>query len=262
MNHDEVLALYDQQERIESDVPNMRREALPNLVRHVDERGRQGMVIWSRFDEAAIGAAIEEQIAYYEGIGQDFEWKVYGHDTPPDLKERLAARGFAIEDEEALLILDLENAPPALLAPPAHAITRVTDADGVAQMMAQQGQVWGEDFRWLGERLTTDLQERPDTVSAYLVSIDGQVVSSAWIYFNHKSAFAGLWGGSTLPLYRGRGVYTALLAARVQEARARGVRYLTIDASPMSRPIVEKHGFVFMTMTYPAKWRVSRQTTP
>jgi len=37
--------------------------------------------------------------------------------------------------------------------------------------------------------------------------------------------------------YRKRGLYTALLAVRAQEGRARQVKYLTVDASPMSRPI-------------------------
>ena len=67
--------------------------------------------------------------------------------------------------------------------------------------------------------------------------------------------FAGLWGGSTLAAYRGRGLYTALLAARVREARARGVPYLTIDAGAMSRPIVARHGFEVITYATACEWR-------
>ncbi|EQD40871.1 GCN5-related N-acetyltransferase, partial [mine drainage metagenome] len=54
-------------------------------------------------------------------------------------------------------------------------------------------------------------------------------------------------GGATVPDYRGRGLYTALLAVRLQEAKRRGARFLTIDAGPMSRPIVEKYGFRLLT---------------
>ena len=39
-------------------------------------------------------------------------------------------------------------------------------------------------------------------------------------------------------------------AARVQEAKARGIQFLTIDASPMSRAIVEKLGFQFMAYAW------------
>jgi len=69
------------------------------------------------------------------------------------------------------------------------------------------------------------------------------LVSSAWVRFNPGSQFASLWGGSTLEQYRGQGHYTALMAVRAQEAARRGVRFLTVDASPMSRPILEKQGF-------------------
>ncbi|MCA9986957.1 MAG: GNAT family N-acetyltransferase, partial [Anaerolineales bacterium] len=69
------------------------------------------------------------------------------------------------------------------------------------------------------------------------------------------SQFASLWGGSTIERYRRQGLYTALLAARAQEARGRGVRYLTVDASPMSRPILEKLGFQFIAYSFPCKWQ-------
>ena len=64
-----------------------------------------------------------------------------------------------------------------------------------------------------------------------------------------------MWGGSTLPLYRRRGLYTALLALRVQEAIRRGYRFVAIDTSPMSRPIVEKHGFRLITYAQDHDWQ-------
>ena len=45
-----------------------------------------------------------------------------------------------------------------------------------------------------------------------------------------------------------------LLAARAQEARARGFLLLSVDASPMSRPILEKHGFQSLAAFTPCKW--------
>ena len=67
------------------------------------------------------------------------------------------------------------------------------------------------------------------------------------MYYHLHSQFAGLWSGATLPAYRRRGLYTAVLAVRVQEAIRRGYHFLTIDASPMSRPIVARHGFQLLT---------------
>ena len=64
-----------------------------------------------------------------------------------------------------------------------------------------------------------------------------------------------MWGGSTVSEFRNQGLYTALLATRAQEARLRGVRYLTVDASPMSRPILEKFRFEMISTSWPCKWK-------
>jgi len=116
--------------------------------------------------------------------------------------------------------------------------------------------VWGTDHHDLGERLIRDLRERPEVVSLYLSFAGQQPASAAWMYFHSGSRFASLWGGSTLPQFRNQGHYSLLLAARAQEARARGYSMLTVDASPMSRPILEKHGFQYLATTTPCKWTV------
>ena len=56
-------------------------------------------------------------------------------------------------------------------------------------------------------------------------------------------SFASLWGGGTLPAYRGRGLYRGLVAHRAAESLRRGYRFLTIDArNTTSRPILERLG--------------------
>jgi GNAT superfamily N-acetyltransferase len=91
-------------------------------------------------------------------------------------------------------------------------------------------------------------------VSIYISYQGEQPASAAWIFFHAGSSFASLWGGSTLPQFRNQGHYSLLLAARAQKARARGFTLLTVDASPMSRPILEKHGFQYLATSTPCKW--------
>jgi hypothetical protein len=67
--------------------------------------------------------------------------------------------------------------------------------------------------------------------------------------------FAGIWGGSTLPEWRGRGIYRALTAARARAALDAGVRYINSDCTVMSRPILERSGLVAVTTTTPYVWR-------
>ncbi|MEO7039976.1 MAG: GNAT family N-acetyltransferase, partial [Candidatus Elarobacter sp.] len=56
--------------------------------------------------------------------------------------------------------------------------------------------------------------------------------------------FASIWGGGTVPDYRRRGIYRAMVGERAREARRRGYRYITVDARATSRPILERLGFV------------------
>jgi len=250
----QLLALHDRQQRVELEERNFRREATGEVVRHVNLLGSEGMVLHTRLDAENADQVIEAQIAFFQALGQDFEWKLYGHDTPADLKDRLLARGFQPEEPESLLVLDLQAAPERLLAPVTHDIRRVVEAGQLAELGRIQERVWdGPDPDYL-EALRDDLEHAPDSQSIYLAYAGDVPVSYGRITFHEGSLFAGLWGGSTLAEYRGKGFYTALLAVRLQEAKRRGVRFLTIDASPMSRPIVEKQGFRFLTWTQPFKW--------
>ena len=70
-------------------------------------------------------------------------------------------------------------------------------------------------------------------------------MNAAWLVYNQGTEFAGLWGGgSTLPGWRGRGIYRALVGRRAQLAAQLGVKYLLVDASAASRPILGRLGFV------------------
>ncbi|HVB27523.1 MAG TPA: GNAT family N-acetyltransferase, partial [Mycobacteriales bacterium] len=66
--------------------------------------------------------------------------------------------------------------------------------------------------------------------------------------------FASLWGGGTLPAWRRRGIYRALVAHRAQLAAARGYRFLQVDASAQSRPVLERLGFASLAVTTPFAW--------
>lgn len=254
MNVKDILELFDQQQRIEIELPGVRKEAFPNLVRFVRPAPGMNMVLYSRLDEATIDATIEQQIAYFEPMNQPFEWVIYDHDQPPILKERLAAHGFAPDDPAALMVLDLHAPPPALLAPVTADLRRIASRDGLEDVIAIEEQVWGGNFGWMRQRMGDHL-EIPGYLSIFVAYVEQQPACVGWTYFHPNSQFAGLWGGSTIPAYRKRGLYTAVLAARVQDAIQRGYRFLTIEAGPMSRPIVAGHGFQLLTTTSSYGWK-------
>jgi len=263
MNKTEILALFDEEQRRDIQPYRFKREVTPHLIRHIctaTEWG-DGMVIYSRLTPDNADEIIAAEVAYFQSLGQNFEWKVYDHDTPADLKERLAAQGFSVGEVEAVLVLDLDEAPQALLEPVSHEVRRISQPAQLEDVAVVQRHVWPDKSfaAWLEQALRDNLQGDPDHISIYCAYVDGRPASSAWITFHEGSQFAGLWGGSTLPEYRRRGLYTALVAVRLQEARRRGARFLTIDASPMSRAVLEKFGFQFLTSTYPCQWEVPPQ---
>jgi GNAT superfamily N-acetyltransferase len=138
----------------------------------------------------------------------------------------------------------------------AHEVRRITDPEAIGDVISVNARVWNEDNSWLNRKLAHDLGNTPDQISVYVAYVDGKPVSSAWMYFTPHSQFASLWGGSTLPEFRKRGLYSALLEARIVEARQRGIRFLTIDAMSMSRPIVAKFGFQILTHATGCVWKV------
>jgi len=107
-------------------------------------------------------------------------------------------------------------------------------------------QVWGGNFNWIYTRLGAHLSV-PGYLSIYAVYVDNMPACAGWTYYPQGSEFASLWGGSTILSMRNKGLYTAVLSARVQEAIRRGLRYLVVDTGTMSQPIVERHGFIYLT---------------
>jgi len=257
MDKAQFLEIFTQEQRIDVDFPGITREVDGNVIRHINLLGEDGFVIYSHLDEESIEDAITAQIARYQSIPQDFEWKVYDYDRPPDLIERLRRRGFEIGDPEALLVLELDNATGLLERDVPSSVVRVSDPEQVDELVALENDVWQSDHVIFGESLKQELREDPEKLSIYY-SYDGeQLAAAAWVYFHEGSSFASLWGGATRSAYRMRGHYTNILAARAKEAYARGFKLLTVDASPMSRPILEKFGFNFLGITTPCKWKFS-----
>jgi hypothetical protein len=256
MNKSQILALYDQDQRTDLEHPNTRREVTPNIVRHVNaSEVEEGFISYSQLNQANADDMIREQISYFESIGQDFEWKLYDYDQPSDLKERLKAHGFIVEEAEAIMVLDLEDAADILWQPIPSNVQQIIDPQRLVDVQSVEQQVWNEGDSFYLEFLGNALRNYPEQMSVYVAYMNEQPASAAWIYFPKHSQFASLWGGSTVGAFRMQGLYTALLAARAQEAKSRQVKFLTVDASPMSRPILERMGFEMIATSYPCRWK-------
>ncbi|MFF2041146.1 GNAT family N-acetyltransferase [Kitasatospora sp. NPDC058170] len=259
MDHEELLALYDRRVRrgAQSDAPDARIEYTPGVVRQSGSESAWNGVLFCDLDEGGADAAIAEQVRHYTALGRDFEWTHYAHDRPADLGARLGAAGFRAEDPETLMVAEIAALPAG--APAAGVrIEAVTDEAGIEQVVAVHEQAFGTDGSRLRRRLLAQLTQSPDVHSAYLALAeqDGRAVavSAARLELRPGTGFAGLWGGGTLEAWRGRGVYRALIAHRARIAADAGYRYLQVDASSRSRPILQRLGFAALTTITPYRY--------
>lgn len=258
-----VLAAYDSQIRqtLEPPIGGWTVERAGPVVRGIaPPTSRQGgFILYTDLDTDTVDAAIADQLDFFRADGRRAEWKVYGHDRPADLPDRLVAAGLVPEEPEALIVgeTDVVLAALAPAGHPAGIVIReadlAVDLDGIIEMHEA---VWGADYGWMRAELADEKASNPDGLFVY-VAVDadtGEIVSSGWLRPERGSDFAGLWGGSTLEAYRGRGIYKALVKVRVQLAHDLGFRYIQVDASPDSEPILGRLGLEKLTWTRPYIW--------
>ncbi|WP_055630529.1 GNAT family N-acetyltransferase, partial [Streptomyces hirsutus] len=194
---------------------------------------------------------IAAQIAYFTGLNRAFEWKLYGHDLPADLGQRLVAAGFTPGPEETLMIGEISGLRLDTEPPEGVRIVPVTDRAGVDLVADVHEKAFRSDASWLRRQLLDRLTAEPGTVVAVVALAGREPVSAARMELVPGTRFAGLWGGGTVDAWRGRGIYRTLVAHRARVAAERGYRYLQVDASSQSRPILERLGFAPLTTTIP-----------
>ncbi len=260
---DDIAALldaYDTQLRthVSDRIPEaVRVERDGPLLRTVGYAGR-GMVEYR--DLSGVGSdevdrLIAQQVEIFAERGEPFEWKLHGHDLPADLPERLRDAGFVPEDRETVVIGPVAAAAVEARLPDGVVVREVSERDDLVRIARLEQAVWsgGDDFGWIDD-LTAEREADPEGLRIFVAEAGDVVVCAGWVRFPSATEFATLWGGATLPGWRGRGIYRALVARRALLAAERGRRYLEVDASDESRPILERLGFVAVTTTTPYVW--------
>ncbi len=247
-----VLAAFDEQIRRKpgADAPGRAVERDPRWVRSVSTDGWAG-VTWSQLDAATADRAIADQVARFAEVTQPWEWKYYSYDEPSDLPGRLVAAGFVAEEPEALLVAEIAELHLEVVLPHGVDLVAVTDDHGLDALVSVHDEVFGGDHARVGRAVRDGMAADPPTTAAVVAMAGSLPVSSGRVEFHHGTDFASVWGGGTLPAYRRRGLFRALVAHRAAQAAQLGFRYLQVDASPDSRPILRRLGFVELAATIP-----------
>jgi hypothetical protein len=264
----ELLAAFDAQvrDRVPDPLPRgVTVERDGPLLRFFGFAGR-GFVVY-RDLRGIEGADLDELIARQVGVfaerGERFEWKLHGHDLPVDLSGRLREAGFVPEETETVVIASAAEIAGKVRLPRGVSLREVTSRADFERIAGLERAVWGEEDQpsWLVNMLESERAVDSDALAILVAEAGQTVVCAAWIRFERGTEFATLWGGATLPEWRGRGIYRAVVTYRANLAAAAGFRYLETDASEDSRPILEGLGFTAVTTTTPYVWSPSTVPT-
>lgn len=261
-----LLRAYDEQLRQETEVPSAITVDRLGPLLLASFLGGRGFITYqtldadgSRATEETVRQLVEGALAHYEAMPEitRVEWKTRGHDHAPGLHEALVSHGFVPDEPESIMIGEARLLAVDVDLPDGIAVRQVTDEDDVRAMHAMQVEVFGDDAEEaeaMLEQILHRLRTRDD-MEMWVAEDDGRVVSAGRLEPVDGTEFAGIWGGSTLAEYRGRGIYRALTAARARSAMGHGKRYINSDSTEFSRPILERSGFRKVSTTTPYEWR-------
>jgi GNAT superfamily N-acetyltransferase len=197
---------------------------------------------------------IGRQRDYFQARGQGVEWKLRAHDLPADLPERLVAAGFVPDEPSTVLLGFAEEVAAEPVMPGGVALRRVSEAEDLRRIADRQTEVWGFDCSWVADDLNARVSADPGQITILVAEAGDRLTCAAWAVYHPGTDFVALLGGMTVPDWRGRGLYRAMLAARAREAVARGFRLLHVDASPDSAPILRRCGFHEITTSTLYHW--------
>lgn len=206
---------------------------------------------------ARLAAAVPEVLAHVRDAtaAAEVEWKTRAHDHAPGLLEALTEAGFVPGAQESIVMGEARLvAVEEGSLPPGVTLRRIRSESDVRAMCAMHEVAFGEPLpAGFADDLLHQQQVDPG-MELWVAEAVGQIISSGRLEPVADSEVAGIWGGATLPQWRGRGIYRALTAARARSALAAGKRYLHSDSTEFSRPILERSGMVTISHTTPYVW--------
>ncbi|MEW5796224.1 MAG: GNAT family N-acetyltransferase [Candidatus Zixiibacteriota bacterium] len=190
------------------------------------------------------GAAISQVCAYFDSKKKPFSWIVGPNTTPADLGRLLLACGF-----EKQLGADGMYLPDLTLRIDGNSEVTIRelppgDHEAAVEIMAVGFGMPTDVSRFFHEMIALSFPKVRSR--AYLAYLDGvsKPVACAYIAYYPDRPIALLCGGATLPGYRGRGIYRAMLAYRLSDVVRDGVEAVIVLADQRtSAPICRKLGF-------------------
>jgi GNAT superfamily N-acetyltransferase len=195
---------------------------------------------------------------------KEYGWIVGPDPSPPDLTDRLRRDGMTLEKElemAGMVKTDLEIPIPANPSVEIRPITRA-DLDLASRVLAPALNIPDDAARIINDaELRSQEAGLGHVYLAYLEGVPEPVAFASSVYLA-KSSIVVLFCAATLEAYRGRGIYTSLIARRLTDAGRDGMRAAVVQAvRTSSAPICRKLGFQEIAGLDWYAWHPGRFTT-
>lgn len=187
---------------------------------------------------------IDALFAHYRDREVPFLWIVHPSARPPDLAERLRARGLEEAETCAGMAINLNALPAEPRLPEGVAIREVNDAAEAGELLELVGWRWSVPPDALPKLAAVtsafEVGVPGSPVRSWLAWRDGVAVAKALIHF--AAGVAGLYGVATRPEARGIGLARYLTLHAFSAARDAGYATGVLHSTPMARGLYEKLG--------------------
>jgi GNAT superfamily N-acetyltransferase len=216
----------------------------PDVV--LDPTFRAAQVTWSR-TKRPLADVIDEIAVHARDWGvPGVAWWISAVTEPAETEEALRARDAELIDAVQILARELGGELPQLDVPGNVVVELVDDERTFRASSAITVRGWGRpepDEAELARQLDETLAHLATWSSFRMVAlVDGEPVTTGGCTL--AGEVAQLWGAITLPSFRGRGSYRAVLAERLRLAREHGATLALVKGRILpSGPILQRAGF-------------------
>ena len=184
-------------------------------------------------DPEALLGVLEELGSRYEQAGVD-AWTVWVPDFERETIARLEAAGHRFDGKPLAMVLELER----FEAPEIGDLD--WDAEASPDLLGPMNELAYGDH---GAGMALALAAPPvELVRLYQARVDGEPACVLGT-IDHEGDDLGIYFVATDPERRGRGLATRLMVAALADAKRRGLRTSSLQASAMGEPIYRKLGY-------------------